>query len=40
MAIFGTIETVKAQINNPSFEKAFLYIDKLQDKNSDEYKSL
>lgn len=40
MAIFGTIETVKAQINNPSFEKAFLYIDKLQDKNSDECKSL
>ncbi len=40
MAIFGTIETIKGQINNPSFEKAFLYIDKLQDKNSDEYKSL
>ena len=40
MAIFGTIETVKEQINCPSFEKAFLYIDKLQDKNSDEYKSL
>ena len=40
MAIFGTIETVKEQINCSSFEKAFLYIDKLQDKNSDEYKSL
>jgi biofilm protein TabA len=40
MAIFGTIDTVKTQINNSSFEKAFLYINKLQDKNSDEYKSL
>ena len=40
MAIFGTIESVKAQINNDSFKKAFLYIQKLQDKNSTEYKSL
>lgn len=40
MAIFGTIETLKAQINDDSFYKAFLYIQKLQDKNSAEYKSL
>lgn len=40
MAIFGTIEAVKEQINCSSFEKAFLYIDKLQDKNSAEFKSL
>ena len=40
MAIFGNIETVKEQINYKKFEKAFLYIQKLQDKNSLEYKSL
>ena len=40
MAIFGTIDTVKEQINSSKFEKAFLYIQKLQDKNSAEYKSL
>lgn len=40
MAIFGNIESVKSQINNPKFEKAFLYIQKLQDKNSLEYKSI
>lgn len=40
MAIFGDIETVKEQINDSKFDKAFLYIKKLQDKNSDEYKSL
>jgi biofilm protein TabA len=40
MAIFGTIETVKEQINDSKFDKAFLYIQKLQDKNSAEYKSL
>jgi biofilm protein TabA len=40
MAIFGTIETVKEQINGSKFDKAFLYIRKLQDKNSAEYKSL
>jgi biofilm protein TabA len=40
MTIFGTIETLKAQINDDSFDKAFLYIQKLQDKNSAEYKSL
>ncbi|MBU0924201.1 YhcH/YjgK/YiaL family protein [bacterium] len=40
MAIFGTIKTVKEQINDSKFDKAFLYIQKLQDKNSAEYKSL
>jgi biofilm protein TabA len=40
MAIFGDIETVKGQINDPKFDKAFLYIEKLQDKNSPEYISL
>ena len=40
MAIFGNIESVKSQTTNPKFEKAFLYIQKLQDKNSLEYKSI
>lgn len=40
MAIFGNLETVKAQVDNTKFEKAFLYIQKLQDKNSFEYKSI
>ena len=40
MAIFGTIDTVKEQINSSKFDKAFLYIQKLQNKNSAEYKSL
>lgn len=40
MAIFGNFETVKSQLNDKRFEKAFLYIQKLQDKNSLEYKSL
>ena len=40
MAIFGNVETVKEQINYKKFEKAFLYIQKLQDKNTLEYKSL
>jgi biofilm protein TabA len=40
MAIFGTIKTVKEQINDSKFDKAFLYIQKLQDKNSAEYKTL
>ena len=40
MAIFGNIDTVKEQINYKKFEKAFLYIQKLQDKNTLEYKSL
>ncbi|MFY9089039.1 YhcH/YjgK/YiaL family protein [Arcobacter aquimarinus] len=40
MAIFGNIESIKSQITNPKFEKAFLYIQKLQDKNSFEHKEL
>jgi len=40
MAIFGNIETVKGQLNNPKFDKAFLYLEKLQDINSNEYQSL
>ena len=40
MAIFGKYEDIKNQINNPKFEKAFSYIQKLQDKSSKEYKSL
>ncbi|MFW0696791.1 YhcH/YjgK/YiaL family protein [Aliarcobacter butzleri] len=40
MAIFGKYKDIKNQINNPKFEKAFLYIQKLQDKSSKEYKSL
>ena len=40
MAIFGNIHTVKSQVKDSKFEKAFLYIQKLQDKNSLEYKSL
>ncbi len=40
MAIFGNIDTVKSQVKDSKFEKAFLYIQKLQDKNSLEYKSL
>lgn len=40
MAIFGDLETIKYQINDTKFEKAFLYIQKLQDNNSFEYKSI
>ena len=40
MAIFGKYEDIKNQINNPKFEKAFSYIQKLQDKSSKEYKNL
>jgi YhcH/YjgK/YiaL family protein len=40
MAIFGNIEIVKEQIDSLKFDRAFLYIEKLQDKNSSEYKSL
>ncbi|MCG3670692.1 YhcH/YjgK/YiaL family protein [Aliarcobacter butzleri] len=40
MAIFGKYEDIKNQINNSKFEKAFSYIQKLQDKSSKEYKSL
>ncbi|RXJ83853.1 YhcH/YjgK/YiaL family protein [Arcobacter cloacae] len=39
MAIFGNIESVKSQVDGTKFEKAFFYIQKLQDKNSLEYKS-
>ena len=40
MALFGTLETLKSQVCDFKFEKAFLYIEKLQDKNSSEYKSI
>ncbi|MCT7910049.1 YhcH/YjgK/YiaL family protein [Arcobacter lacus] len=40
MAIFGKFENVKNQITDSKFEKAFSYIEKLQDKNSKEYQSL
>ena len=40
MALFGTLETLKSQVCDSKFEKAFLYIEKLQDKNSNEYKSI
>lgn len=40
MALFGTLETLKSQVCDSKFEKAFAYIEKLQDKNSDEYKTL
>ena len=40
MALFGTLETLKSQVCSSKFEKAFAYIEKLQDKNSSEYKSI
>ena len=40
MALFGTLETLKSQVCDFKFEKAFLYIERLQDKNSNEYKTL
>ena len=40
MALFGTLETLKSQIYGSKFEKAFAYIEKLQNKNSSEYKSI
>ena len=40
MALFGTLETLKSQVCGSKFEKAFAYIEKLQDKNSPEYKSI
>ena len=40
MALFGTLETLKSQVCGSKFEKAFAYIGKLQDKNSNEYKTL
>ena len=40
MALFGTLETLKSQVCDFKFQKAFAYIEKLQDKNSSEYKSI
>ena len=40
MALFGTFETLKSQVCDFKFQKAFAYIEKLQDKNSLEYKTL
>ena len=40
MALFGTLETLKLQVCDSKFDKAFLYIEKLQDKSSSEYKSI
>ena len=40
MALFGTLETLKLQVCDSKFERAFAYIEKLQDKNSSEYKSI
>ena len=40
MALFGTLQTLKSQVCSSKFEKAFAYIEKLQDKNSSEYKTL
>lgn len=40
MALFGTLETLKSQVCDLKFQKAFDYIEKLQDKNSLEYKTL
>ena len=40
MALFGTFETLKSQVCDFKFQKAFAYIEKLQDKNSPEYKSI
>ncbi len=40
MALFGTLETLKSQVCDFKFQKAFAYIENLQDKNSSEYKSI
>ena len=40
MALFGTLQTLKSQVCSSKFEKAFAYIEKLQDKNSNEYKAI
>ncbi len=40
MALFGTLENLKSQVCDFKFEKAFSFIQKLQDSNSDEYKTL
>ena len=40
MAIFGEVKTVLGQIDLNKFGKAFSFIQKLQDSNSNEYKTL
>lgn len=40
MALFGTPEVVKAQADREKFATAFLYLERLLDKNSVEYKRL
>ena len=40
MALFGTLEALKSQVCDVKFQKAFTYIEKLQNKNSSEYKSI
>ncbi|WP_310442143.1 YhcH/YjgK/YiaL family protein [Sulfurimonas sp.] len=40
MALFGALEVVKAQADREKFATAFLYLEKLIDKNSVEYKRL
>lgn len=40
MALFGALEVVKAQADREKFATAFLYLERLVDKNSVEYKRL
>ncbi len=40
MALFGTLEALKSQVCDVKFQKAFAYIEKLQNKNSSDYKSI
>lgn len=40
MALFGALEVVKAQADREKFATAFLYLERLLDKNSVEYKRL
>ncbi len=40
MALFGTLKIVKAQADREKFSTAFLYLERLLDKNSVEYKRL
>jgi YhcH/YjgK/YiaL family protein len=40
MALFGTLDVVKAQADKEKFATAFLYLERLVDKNSVEYKRL
>lgn len=40
MALFGILEALKSQVCDVKFQKAFAYIEKLQNKNSSEYKSI